>query len=149
MLLAPNNRQPSQMANFQKIKSEKNTRNMNANTLIDSAEGTKSGICLYSVVMYLWLFCTLLPIVTNTLYQENTICLNINNQTKKRHPKQITSAFSDYQNQPFHFEDFWSILVLTQEIKSLDPVVVLYLVTVKKSGQEGNSYCVSKIISGL
>lgn len=65
----------------------------------------------------------------------------------------MTSEFrvtvSEYKHQSFHFEDFWSILVLTQEIKSLDLVAVLYLVTVEKSGQEGNSYCVSKIISGL
>lgn len=58
-------------------------------------------------------------------------------------------TFTEYQHQPFPFEDFWNILGLTQEIKSLDPVAVLYLVTVEKSGQEGNSYCVSKIISGL
>lgn len=37
-------------------------------------------------------------------------------------------AFSEYQHQPSHFEDFWSILVLTQEIKSLDPVVVLHFI---------------------
>lgn len=44
LILVQNSRQPSQIVNFQKIKFEKNTRNMNANTLIDLAEGTKSGI---------------------------------------------------------------------------------------------------------
>lgn len=58
-------------------------------------------------------------------------------------------TFSEYQHQPFPFEDFWSILVLTQHIKSLDTVTVLYLVIVEKSGQEDNSSCVSKIIWGL
>lgn len=56
------------------------------------------------------------------------ICLNKNNQTKKQMTSEFRVAFSEYPHQPPHFEDFWTILVLTQELKSLDPVVVMYFI---------------------